>query len=158
MPVESYVLMPLHRYEKMEEDLLSKPSPAASNSEPTVEKADKEDAELKPEETLPALEPEPEPDIPTKSGLSKKVKKLAKKNVLGSTHFEKLLRAIEMYKGENQLNLSNLPELVRQACGRSAKTLENERPFYMWLIQKNMLGYVKNVKKLAQHFPYFMRV
>ena len=161
MSVQACVVLPLSEYESMEERVINPPKKEEKKKEETAEAtpsdSDKEEAETE-ECVTPVKESTEKVDDNTDTGISQEVKTLVKKRSLSSVHFEKMLRAIQQYKGDDKLNLSNLSQLVRQACGKSTKKLPNEEDFYNYLIKHNLIHFVKNFKKLAQHFPYFMKV
>ena len=166
MSVQACVVLPLSKYESMEEQLINPPSIEKDNSEKEEKKMkDELEAQPPPESEEEAVEKDAEAFNESKDekascgvAISKKVKTLVKNRNLANVHFEKMLKAIQEYKGDDKLNLSNLSQLVRQACGKSTKKLPNEEEFYNYLIKHNLINFVRNFKKLAQHFPYFMKV
>ena len=188
MSVESYIIVPLSKYNNMEEEMnrvherpapSHSPSEMAEPAEPTTadepevvesqgEKREREDpaaAEEEPPRKKKKKAPPPTQvstkleELQNDPKISKAVKEMIKSKTLIARYFEKLMRAIDMYGGQRQLNISNLPELVLQAVSANARyKLENEAVFYSFIIEHNLAGYCRNTKKLDAFYPHWYRI
>ena len=143
--LETYVILPLNKYDALQEQAHPTPPstqeesriPLETESKNTVtssEAAEGSEAFLSEDSEAEVLAPEEDTErIPSTT------KQLIKDKKLRETYFQKCLKVLEN-SGIGQLHLPNLKELVHSACSRNnRKVLANESTFYAFIIDHGLM-------------------
>ena len=146
--LETYVILPLNKYDALQEQVHQTPLAAQDLSKGPLEpetvntQNPVEPTEISTPMSSEASDPEILAAEEMEESIPPSTKKLILDKKLPESYFEKCLRILEN-RGIGQLNLPNLKDLVRSACSRSTRknmtVLPNESTFYAFIIKHGLM-------------------
>ena len=171
MSLTQFVIVPLDKFQSMEQmlqDKSQKEQPFLRDEhatqtvpEPVLDKGKNVDDSFESSDAKILVESDDEEsDFDSKHmiPLSKATKKLGiNRKKFFEARINKYLKMLEDY-GIGSLKLPNLPDLIDQALTQTPRREDHEQSFYNFLIQHNLIHWIKNKTIISRYIPYWYRI